>query len=432
MKLAIDESRKCRPEDDRIHPKVGAVLVKEGEVLASAYRGESAPGDHAEFAVLEKKLGEQSVNGATLYTTLEPCTARNHPKIPCADRLVERKLARVVIGMLDPNPAISGRGQRRLREANITTVLFTPALMAEVEDLNREFSRDQKEQNPIEFADAPFIGSYRDRPLDGWYQSINRIYWNRNLLRDASAIFAHLVEVVGGLSFLASSKKKPGVVPTAYIAKGIAWWIALCGKVGIKSVESLLWDKFPNVCPYCHEERHNPDVCSERKRAAPGPQWDVLAERGKAGERPGRLRDWQLMFSRIYPAQQTEDYGASFARLSEELGELAEAIRVFPAEPGYFLSEAADVFAWMMHIQNLIESKSETPSAKRGLAIEEALCRAYPDGCRDCGQRTCSCPPILSSTIGRIAHEVPKGRGGFGEHGRFMTPDKVAKRFSGL
>jgi pyrimidine deaminase RibD-like protein len=140
-RLAIEESRKSIPEKDgRSHPIVGAVVVKDGRVLARAHRGEGE-GNHAEYFALEKKLSDQMVAGATVYTTLEPCTTRNHPKIPCVERLIERKVARVVIGMLDPDPRITGRGQRRLREANIATDFFPEILMTEVEELNREFTR---------------------------------------------------------------------------------------------------------------------------------------------------------------------------------------------------------------------------------------------------------------------------------------------------
>jgi pyrimidine deaminase RibD-like protein len=140
--LAIDEARSSVPEDGRVHPRVGAVVVKNGEILARAHRGE-IPGCHAEYIVLDRKLPDLALAGATVYTTLEPCIARNPPKMPCATRLVERRVARVVIGMLDPNPDITGRGQRELRRAGITTDLFPPDLMAEVEEMNREFTRVQ-------------------------------------------------------------------------------------------------------------------------------------------------------------------------------------------------------------------------------------------------------------------------------------------------
>jgi len=431
MRMAIDASRKCTNENEKPRPKVGAIVVKDGKVLAVSHRGELADGDHAEFTVMETNLAGDTLAGATVYTTLEPCISRKPPKIPCAERLIERKVSRVVIGMLDPNPEITGKGQRRLREANIQTDLFPPDLMAEVEELNREFTRFQKRQDEGPVLSAILIQENAARSLDHWYKLTTRIFWNQNFQREPSAIFAHLVEVIGGLSSLASSKKKAGSNPETYIVKALAWWLTLCGKLGVKSVEDMLWDKFPGVCPYCQERRHNPDVCTERKAASGGPPWSQLAMLGAKGDRPKRLKEWQLMYSTIYPAQQTEDFGPSFARLTEELGELAEAVRVFRAEPGYFLSEAADVFAWLMHIQNIVDSKSQVHSTKRGDALESAFAKAYPDGCTACGKRQCACPPILPSTIGRIAHEVPSGRGSFDDEGRFMTPDRASRFFQG-
>lgn len=138
--LAIEEAKKSVAEDARPHPKVGAIVVKDGKILAKAHRGEN-PKSHAEYVALEEKLSNETLAGATVYTTLEPCTTRNHPKIPCAVRLVERRVARVVIGMLDPDPRITGRGQMALRRARITTDFFPSDLMDEVEELNREFVR---------------------------------------------------------------------------------------------------------------------------------------------------------------------------------------------------------------------------------------------------------------------------------------------------
>jgi len=140
-RMAIDEARRSLSEPDgRSHPLVGALVVKNGQVLSVAHRGE-ATGNHAEFIALEKKLSDEVVAGATVYTTLEPCTTRNHPKVPCAIRLIERKVARVVIGMLDPDERITGKGQRKLRSAGIITELFPHDLMTEVEEMNREFTR---------------------------------------------------------------------------------------------------------------------------------------------------------------------------------------------------------------------------------------------------------------------------------------------------
>ena len=138
--MAVDEARQSTAEDERAHPMVGCVVVKDGKVLATSHRGEMV-GRHAEFIALEEKLGDQALTGCTVYTTLEPCTSRNHPKIPCAGRLIERKVARVVIGMHDPNPDICGKGVRKLQAADIEVTLFPHALIKQLEELNRNFTR---------------------------------------------------------------------------------------------------------------------------------------------------------------------------------------------------------------------------------------------------------------------------------------------------
>lgn len=142
MKLAIREARRSEPEDDRPHPHVGVVVVRGDEVLATACRGDKTPGEHAEYGALEKKLKTETLAGCTVYTTLEPCTTRNHPKVPCVERLIQRRVRRVVIGALDPDQRITGKGILRLRRAGIAVDLFPPDLMGEVEELNRDFIRD--------------------------------------------------------------------------------------------------------------------------------------------------------------------------------------------------------------------------------------------------------------------------------------------------
>jgi pyrimidine deaminase RibD-like protein len=66
MNVAVDEARKSVEEDDRAHPKVGVVVVKNGRILATAHRGELGQGEHAEYTALEKKLPHEMISGATV------------------------------------------------------------------------------------------------------------------------------------------------------------------------------------------------------------------------------------------------------------------------------------------------------------------------------------------------------------------------------
>lgn len=140
MQLAVELASNCVSEDGKVSPKVGAVVIRDGVILASAYRGELKPGEHAEYTLLERKLKGVDLEGATLYSTLEPCTHRNHPKISCTDRVIERKLKRVVIGTLDPNQTIRGLGELRLQEAGVEITRFNPDLVLRLRELNQEFA----------------------------------------------------------------------------------------------------------------------------------------------------------------------------------------------------------------------------------------------------------------------------------------------------
>lgn len=97
-------------------PWWGAVIVKDGQVIAKGYHHCCGQG-HAEVEAF-KDAGNQDVTGATIYVTLEPCSHYGKTP-PCADKIIEKKIGRVVVGALDPNPLVAGRGIEKIRNAGI-------------------------------------------------------------------------------------------------------------------------------------------------------------------------------------------------------------------------------------------------------------------------------------------------------------------------
>lgn len=97
------------------NPWVGCVIVNDGEVVGE---GVTCPpgGDHAEIVAL-RAAGERA-RGATAVVSLEPCVHHGRTG-PCAEALLEARVARVAIALEDPDPLVSGRGARRLREAGV-------------------------------------------------------------------------------------------------------------------------------------------------------------------------------------------------------------------------------------------------------------------------------------------------------------------------
>jgi len=98
------------------NPAVGAVIVKEGHILATGYhRGAGHP--HAEVEALRQLSAEQSID-ATLYVTLEPCAHYGRTP-PCTELLIKHKIKAVYYGFKDPNPLVSGKGEQQLIKAGI-------------------------------------------------------------------------------------------------------------------------------------------------------------------------------------------------------------------------------------------------------------------------------------------------------------------------
>lgn len=97
------------------NPMVGAVIVKDNKVIGEGFH-EKYGHAHAERNAVKNAV--EDIEGATVYVTLEPC-AHYGKTPPCVDLLIEKKVRKVVIGMLDPNPLVVGKSIKKLKENNI-------------------------------------------------------------------------------------------------------------------------------------------------------------------------------------------------------------------------------------------------------------------------------------------------------------------------
>jgi diaminohydroxyphosphoribosylaminopyrimidine deaminase/5-amino-6-(5-phosphoribosylamino)uracil reductase len=97
------------------NPMVGAVIVRAGRIIAEGYHRKFGA-DHAEIDALKQAPG--SVRGAAMYVTLEPCCHWGKTP-PCVDTMIEQGIKRAVIGTLDPNPLVDGKGAQILKDHNI-------------------------------------------------------------------------------------------------------------------------------------------------------------------------------------------------------------------------------------------------------------------------------------------------------------------------
>jgi diaminohydroxyphosphoribosylaminopyrimidine deaminase/5-amino-6-(5-phosphoribosylamino)uracil reductase len=124
MRRAIRLAKRGFPAPN---PHVGAVIVKDGALVGEGFHPyKGAP--HAEVYALQQ-AGERA-RGATLYVTLEPCCHYGFTP-PCTNAIREAGIARVVVGMLDPNPEVNGKGVEQLREAGVQVELLDPDIPAE-------------------------------------------------------------------------------------------------------------------------------------------------------------------------------------------------------------------------------------------------------------------------------------------------------------
>ena len=144
MDLALELAEKGRGYVNP-NPMVGAVVIKDGEIVGKGWH-KFYGGPHAEVYALEE-AGEKA-EGATIYVTLEPCSHFGKTP-PCAEKIKKMKIKKCVIACLDPNPIVAGRGKKILEEAGIEVVVGVRE--KEAKELNKVFIKYITEKNPYLF-----------------------------------------------------------------------------------------------------------------------------------------------------------------------------------------------------------------------------------------------------------------------------------------
>ncbi len=189
MERTIEVMRQSVPErrpDGSPSPRVGAVLVRPDGSLETAARGELREGNHAEFILLERKCIAERLDECTLFTTLEPCLNRNHPKRGCARHIVSARIKEVYVGVEDDNPAVAGKGIKHLRRHGVEIHLFDRDLQETILAENAEFLEWARKQ--FEKPEEPAI------KLSKYEDAVKAVGWGElskdalNLYRDTAGI----------------------------------------------------------------------------------------------------------------------------------------------------------------------------------------------------------------------------------------------------
>ncbi|MDR0834059.1 MAG: hypothetical protein LBN93_07770 [Candidatus Symbiothrix sp.] len=168
MEMAIEVMNKSiqEPRSDKVSPKVGAVLIKSDGKIETAFRGELRHGDHAEFTLLERKNRSIALDDSILFATLEPCApgARKHPKLGCAERIVNARIKKVWIGIEDPDPSVDRKGIQYLLNNGIEVEMFDADLQEVIREANKQFIQEAEDRaKKVQTESIAFILSQKEK-----------------------------------------------------------------------------------------------------------------------------------------------------------------------------------------------------------------------------------------------------------------------------
>ncbi len=154
------------------NPRVGCVIGSADGAVFGIGATQAAGGPHAEvMALREARAQGRALAGATAWVTLEPCSHHGRTP-PCCDALVESGIARVVIGIRDPNPRVNGRGAARLAAAGIEVAWAPDDIAAACRDINIGFFSRHERGRPWVRMKAAISADGRVARADGSSQWI--------------------------------------------------------------------------------------------------------------------------------------------------------------------------------------------------------------------------------------------------------------------
>ena len=149
MQKALEWAGGCQPSKVSI-PRVGAIIAVGDTQIGQGRRGTGLDkdDDHAELDALRSVRSDDKSKllCGTLYTTLEPCTihVRSNPPECCTEQILQHKIRKVFVGILDPNQGVTGKGLLRLQEAGVEVELFRHDLSQAIRIQNVDFIRTQQ------------------------------------------------------------------------------------------------------------------------------------------------------------------------------------------------------------------------------------------------------------------------------------------------
>ncbi len=198
MELAIKLAEEGRGNTSP-NPMVGAVIVKNGKIISSGYHRQAGL-PHAETEAINNS--GQSLEDSTMYVTIEPCTFQGRTP-PCVDEIIRHKFKEIVIGCIDPNPRVNGRGIEILKKAGVKTRIGL--LENKIKLQNEVFFKHIKTSIPFILCkiassiDGKLAASTSD---SGWITSDKSRMWVQSIRKEYDCILTGINTVLADNPYL--------------------------------------------------------------------------------------------------------------------------------------------------------------------------------------------------------------------------------------